>query len=129
MITPHPEYTRNLPQWQRLRDCLEGELSVKARGVEYLPRLGGQSDEEYRCYLQRASFYGGAARLLEDCLAAAFRRSPVINLSGSGPAEEGLKTFAADCDLAGTEFLDYARTVLREVLGVGRAGSLVLWDS
>src|SRR5262245_15382222 len=126
MHPTHPEYTRALPEWQRLRDCLAGEAAIKARAEEYLPRLGGQTDEEYRRYLQRASFYGGAARILQDCLGAAFRRSPAVNLSGSGPAEATLKTFAVDSDLAGAGFVDYARTVMREVLSVGRAGTLVM---
>lgn len=39
-----------------------------------------------------------------------------------------MEEFCADADLAGTTFLDHARAVLEEVLSVGRAGTLVLWD-
>jgi hypothetical protein len=104
---------------------LAGEDAVKAAGERYLPRLDSQSEEEYAAYKARASFFGATARTLEEYLDLVFRRAPVVAF-GAG---EALKRFAADCDLWGMEFGRYARRVVSEVLSVGRAGSLVLWDS
>ena len=53
-----------------------------------------------------------------------FRKAPVLAL-GTG---EQLKRFVADCDLRGLDFCRYARQVVGEVLSVGRAGSLVVWE-
>jgi hypothetical protein len=120
----HPDYDAAAQQWSRARDVLAGEDAVKAAGDRYLPRLDSQSDEEYAAYKARASFFGATARTLEEYLDLVFRRAPVTNVAG-----ESLKLFLRDCDRWGTEFIQYARRVLSEVLWVGRAGSLVLLDS
>jgi hypothetical protein len=90
----HSDYDTSLAAWLRARDVLAGEDAVKAAGVEYLPRLDSQSDEEYAAYKARASFFGATARTLEEYL----------------------------------DLVRYARRVVGEVLAVGRAGSLVLWE-
>src|SRR5512135_1068441 len=120
----HPEYDANAFAWSRARDVLAGEDAVKAAGERYLPRLDSQSDEEYGAYKARASFFGATARTLEEYLDLVFRRAPILALESC----ERLKGFVADCDLCGLDFLRYARRVVREVLAVGRCGSLVLWE-
>src|SRR5512135_967208 len=112
----HPDYDASLPAWSRARDVLAGEDAVKAAGEKYLPRLDSQSDDEYAAYKARASFFGATARTLEEYLDSVFRRAPVLALGNS----EGLKSFAANCDLWGLDFLGYARRVVSEVLAVGR---------
>ncbi|HWQ92216.1 MAG TPA: DUF4055 domain-containing protein [Clostridia bacterium] len=124
MNSTHPEYEAALPAWVRARDVLAGEDAVKAAGEKYLPRMDSQSEEEYAAYKARASFFGATARTLEEYLDLVFRRAPALALG----AEEKLKAFVADCDWWGLEFVRYARRVVGEVLGVGRAGSLVLWE-
>src|SRR5215471_3771737 len=109
------------PQWSRARDVIAGEDAVKAAGERYLPRLDSQSEEEYAAYKARASFFGATARTLEEYLDLVFRRAPVTTVAG-----ESLKAFLGGCDRWGTEFVQYARRVVSEVLSVGRAGSLVL---
>ena len=37
-----------------------------------------------------------------------------------------MRIFLEDCDLWGTDFIRYRRQIVREVLSVGRCGSLVL---
>jgi len=120
----HPDYNTWLPAWLRARDVLSGEDAVKAAGEKYLPRLDSQSDGEYAAYKTRASFFGATGRTLEEYLDLVFRRAPVVAL-GEG---EHLRRFAGDCDLWGLDFVRYARRVVSEVLSVGRAGSLVLWE-
>lgn len=117
------EYDASAPQWARAREVIAGEDAVKAAATKYLPRLDSQSDEEYAAYKQRASFFGATARTLEEYLDLVFRRAPVTR------AGEKIRVFLADCDRWGTEFVQYARRVVSEVLSVGRGGSLVLQDS
>ena len=121
----HAEYEASAAKWARARDVLAGEDSVKAAGVTYLPKLDSQSEEEYTAYKARASFFGATRRTLEEYLDLVFRKAPGVVL-GSG---SGLGAFLADCDRWGAGFVSYARRVVSEVLGVGRAGTLVLQDS
>src|SRR5262249_24591536 len=118
----HADYDGSAAKWARARDVLAGEDAVKAAGEKYLPRLDSQSDDEYAAYKTRASFFGATARTLEEYLDLVFRRAPVVRIG------ECLKAFVAECDVWGWSCLRYARRVVSEVLGVGRAGSLVLWD-
>jgi hypothetical protein len=124
----HPDYDATLTQWSRARDVLTGEDAVKAAGEKYLPRLDSQSEEEYSAYKARASFFGATARTLEEYLDLVFRRAPAFALGATaGEPGKELKAFLGDCDLWGLDLVRYARLIVREVLSVGRAGSLVLW--
>jgi len=46
----HADHDDALPGWIRARDLLAGEDAVKAAGAKYLPRLEGQSNEDYSAY-------------------------------------------------------------------------------
>jgi hypothetical protein len=120
----HPDYDAAAPQWSRARDVIAGEDAVKAAGEKYLPRLDSQSEEEYAAYKARASFFGATARTLEEYLDLIFRRTPLTSL----PSSDVMRGFASDCDRWGTSVAQYARRIVSEVLSVGRAGSLMLWD-
>src|SRR6185369_8437717 len=122
----HSEYGAHLAEWSRARDVLAGEDAVKAAGEKYLPRLDSQSDEEYAAYKARASFLGATSRTLEEYLELVFRRAPVTN---PGAAAKSLHPFLTDCDLWGMDFVRYSKRAVGELLSLGRAGSLVLWDS
>jgi hypothetical protein len=123
----HTDYDATAQQWLRARNVLAGEDAVKAAGEKYLPRLDSQSDEEYAAYKARASFFGATARTLEEYLDLVFRRAPAFALCAmAGKPSDGLKAFVGDCDRWGTEFIQYARHAVGEVLSVGRGGSLVL---
>jgi len=121
----HVEYGARLAEWSRARDVLAGEDAVKAAGEKYLPRLDSQTEEEYGTYKARASFLGATSRTLEEYLDLVFRRAPQTRLDA---CVKGLQAFTADCDLWGMDFVRYARRIVGEVLSVGRAGTLVLWD-
>ena len=111
----HPLYEMNLPVWSRARDVVAGEDAVKAAGDKYLAMLDSQTDDEYRDYKGRASFFGATALTLEGYLDLIFRRAPVTNL----PNAEPLRAFLENCDRWGASFVRYARRVVSEVLSVG----------
>jgi hypothetical protein len=57
--TVHPEYTKHLKAWSRIRDCLDGEDTIKNKNETYLPRPAGMSGEyadAYKAYIERAHF-------------------------------------------------------------------------
>ncbi len=127
--TTHPSYDENLPAWLRARDVLAGEDAVKAGRVRYLPRLDSQTDDEYAAYKERASFLNATARTADGFVGLIFRREPTFKIpettTGVGQA---LAAFLDDANMLGNSLQAYAKDVVREVMTVGRAGSLVDWE-
>ena len=108
---------------------LAGEDAVRSAGEKYLPRLDSQSDEEFLAYRKRASFFNATARSAEGFIGLVFRRPPFVKVpesqSGVGRA---LAAFLNDADMLGTTLPGYAKNVVSEVVGIGRAGSLIDWE-
>ena len=125
----HPEYDANAAVWTRARDVLAGEDAVKTAGEKYLPRLDSQSDDEYAAYKARPSFFNATGRTADGFVGLIFRREPKLTLpdSGSGVGR-ALAAFVEDADMLGTTLAQYAKNVGTEVIGVGRAGTLVDWE-
>ncbi len=126
----HPEYDENVTSWLRARDVFAGEDAVKCAGVRYLPRLDSQTDDEYLAYKSRTSFFNATARTAEGFVGLVFRRDPTFKIpeksSGVGRA---LSQFVEDANMLGTSLEAYAKDVVKEVIGVGRAGTLVDWEN
>jgi hypothetical protein len=130
----HPDYDASALDWSRARDVLSGEDAVKAAGEKYLPRLDSQTDDEFAAYRKRASFFNATARTAEGYVGLMFRRPPFVKvpevraglaITGVGRA---LADFLNDADMLGSTLGAYAKNVVWEVMGVGRAGSLVDWE-
>ena len=125
----HADYDAAAVDWSRARDVLSGEDAVKAAGEKYLPRLDSQTDDEFGAYRKRASFFNATARTADGYVGLMFRRPPFVKVpesdAGVGRALAG---FVNDADMLGTTLAAYAKDVIWEVMGVGRAGSLVDWE-
>src|SRR5512139_2480567 len=133
--TTHPDYDAAAVEWARARDVLSGEDAVKAGGEKYLARLDSQTDEEFAAYVKRASFFNATARTSEAYQGLIFRRPPFIKIpmvSGQWSVVSGLsramQEFANDVDMLGTSLTAYAKMVVGDVIGLGRAGTLVDWE-
>ena len=126
----HLEYDNNVTAWLRARDVFAGEDAVKAAGARYLPRLDAQTDPEYAAYKTRASFFNATARTADGFVGLILRREATVKLPdpGSGVGK-ALANFADDADMLGTSLPAYAKNVVTEVITVGRAGTLVDWES
>jgi len=115
----HSEYTEASPKWQRCRDAIAGQDAVHKGGALYLPKLKEQTDDEYKAYKLRASYFNASGRTLEGLVGMVFRKAPEIE----NPA--AMQGIIDDMDLKGTPLTDLAMKVLDEVLEVGRIGILV----
>jgi hypothetical protein len=125
----HPDYEAKAPEWSRARDVLAGEDAVKAAGEKYLPRLDSQTDDEFAAYRKRASFFNATGRTADGYVGLMFRRPPFVKSPESnGGVGRALAEFMNDADMLGTTLAAYAKDVVWEVIGVGRAGSLVDWQ-
>jgi hypothetical protein len=126
----HPDYLETLPAWTRARDVIAGEDAIKGAGERYLPRLEAQSDPEYTAYKARAVFFNATARTADGYVGMICRRAPFIKLpEASNALGRALADFSNDADMLGTSLEGYAKHVLSEVIVVGRAGTLVDWES
>lgn len=115
----HPEYTERKIQWEKLRDCAAGQEAIHAKGKQYLPRLSGQTNDEYRSYVMRSEFYGATGRTIDGLSGMVFRKSPQYEV----PA--GFEPYLDDVTLDGTNLLGFAEQVIDDGITVGRCGILV----
>jgi hypothetical protein len=128
--TTHPDYDATALEWSRARDVLAGEDAVRGGGEKYLPRLDAQTDEEFAAYVSRASFFNATARTSEAYQGLIFRRPPFVKLpEGGSGLGKAMEEFANDVDMLGTSLTAYAKMVVGDVIGLGRAGTLVDWES
>ncbi len=135
----HLDYDNNVAAWLRARDVFAGEDAIKLGGVRYLPRLDAQTDPEYSAYKTRAAFFNATARTADGFVGLILRREATVKLPGSGTngtdrrnssgVGRALAAFADDADMLGTTLPAYAKNVVTEVIMVGRAGTLVDWES
>jgi hypothetical protein len=125
----HPDYDLNTAAWMRVRDIVAGDDAIKAAGVRYLPRLDGQSDDEYEAYKARAAFFNATARTADGFVGLIFRREPTVKLPDRVSGVAGaLRVFAEDVDLMGTSLYTFSKNVVNEAITLGRAGTLVDWE-
>ena len=125
----HPDYDANIPAWLRARDVFAGEDTLKSAGERYLPKLDSQSPDEYHAYKSRASFFNATARTADGFVGLIFRRDPTFKLpDGKSGVGRATAKFLDDADMLGTTLVSYAKNVTSEVIGVGRAGTLIDWE-
>lgn len=117
--TEHPEYAAKKPQWQKLRDCAEGQEAIQRNGKQYLPKLSGQSEDDYKAYLKRTLFYGATARTIDGLSGMVFRKAPQIEVP------TGAKAWLNDVTLSGLSITEFAEQIVDDSITVGRSGILV----
>ncbi len=83
----------------------------------------------YLAYRNRAAFFNATCRTAEGYSGLIFRRPPLIKApEGNSGVGKALAEFVNDADMLGTSFYGYAKNVANEVIGVGRAGTLMDWE-
>lgn len=115
----HPQYAARKEQWKKMRDTTAGQEAIHAKATKYLPKLSGQSDEEYRAYLKRTTFYGATPRTVEGLSGMVFRKAPQYKVP------KGLEPYLEDVTLDGLSLLGFAEEIVDDVITVARAGILV----
>lgn len=113
----HPKYKERAPQWRKCRDAFEGEDAIKAAGTLYLPKLKGQSDDDYKAYKNRALFYSITAKSVSALVGMATSKNPKLNYPNS------MARYFNDSSMI--QFSEIYSTVLAEVLLMSRCGVLV----
>lgn len=114
----HEDYKEYHKQWKRARDVLEGQDAIHNAGIEYLPRLKKQSEEDYKSYKLRSTFFGATGRTLDGLIGMVFRKPMQVE-------HNGLDSLIDDIDLSNTSLASFSQSILSELLSVGRVGVLV----
>lgn len=110
---------QRLAQYQKIRDCLEGEDQVKDQGQLYLKKPDAMTAQNYLAYKERAQFYGAAESTLRALVGLALRKDPVIKLP---PRLEPLRHSATN-DRAPLSVM--IEQMVREVMAMGRFGLML----
>ena len=92
---------------------------MKARRDDHLPRLKGQSEDDYAAYLKRTLYFNATARTIDGLSAMIFRRAPVVTRP---PDMDG---FVADATFEGSSLVSFAEQLVHEVLVSGRCGIII----
>lgn len=117
--TQHEEYSEYYDQWERCEHAAEGQDEVHEYGIKFLPRLSGQTDEEYKAYKQRALFYNATQRTIDGLTGMLFLKP----LTCVHPA--GIANLIDDVTMSGQSLHQFAEMVAEEVVKIGRCGVLV----
>lgn len=118
----HPSYTKFLPLWTRVRDCMEGEDVVKSKKETYLPRpkgMAGEYAEAYDSYIERAHFPLVTSYALQGALGVVITKLPEFNVPPE--LEYILKESTKDGRSIQQLFLD----IIIEIFQTGRVPLLV----
>lgn len=117
--TKHKEYTENYETWERCEHAAEGQDEIHEYGVKYLPRLSGQTDQEYFAYKQRALYYNATARTIDGLTGMLFMKPETIE------APAAMDSIIADVTMGGLSLHQFAEVISEEVITIGRCGVLV----
>ena len=72
--TQHAQYKSNLSTWKLMRDVISSNVT------SYVPKLEGQSQEEFKAYVNRPAFFNATSRTLEALLGLIFSKRCIIQI-------------------------------------------------
>ena len=120
--TEHADYVKFKAAWSKVRDCMDGEDVVKAKGETYLPRPSGMTGDyadAYPPYVERAHFPLITSYALQGALGIVITKLPEFNVPKK--LEYILKTATKDGRSLQQLFLD----MIIEIFQTGRSPVLV----
>jgi hypothetical protein len=117
----HEKYAEYKKDWEEVRDCVKGNRAIKKRKETYLPKLSGQTSEDYDCYLKKVKFFGATSRTLDGLHGNIFRKA----FEESSEVSETFKKGLEDVDLMGTNIEQFASDVIYDTLQTNWGGILV----
>lgn len=114
----HPQYLYHCEDYVKIRDCFKGERAIKEAGESYLPRLKGQSNEDYENYKRRALFFPITGKTTTTMVGLATTKPPKCTYP------DLMKPYFTDTS-GKNQFTELYVTVFTEVTLMGRYGILI----
>lgn len=118
----HPLYTKRYRQWKVIRDCVEGEDTVKDAGEEYLPRASGTTDRQYEAYKRRARWNNYLATNLDGLHGLIFRRNPIVTEEDDSFAKSKI---LENIDRRGTNLYQFLSDSVYDIMQTSFGGFLI----
>jgi hypothetical protein len=123
VYSTHPQFDERVHEWTIIRDAVNGERAIKAKGETYLPRPNPEDKSKeatarYLQYLARAVWFNATGRTLEGMVGYVFRKDSEVKLT---PRLELIKS---NIDGTGQTLEQLAKLMLARVLSYGRTGLL-----
>ncbi|MCW2309708.1 DUF4055 domain-containing protein [Rhodobium gokarnense] len=120
----HPSYDAYAPDWERMRDAVEGERCIKDKGKAYLPMKSGMvamtdlqaRDRAYEAYKARAEFPEIVGPTVRGALGLIHSKESTIELPS------GLKSLEEKATRDGLTLQTLHQRVTAELLRLGRYG-------
>lgn len=78
VATKHVLYDEWISEWEKCRDCIDGQKAVKSRGIRYLPKLSDQTESEYDAYRMRALFYSITGKSNSALVGMVINKLPIL---------------------------------------------------
>lgn len=126
--TRHPEYMKRYPQWELMRDIIEGEDAIKAKGEDYLPypstahyKYDEYERKTYEAFKARTPFANFTSQI-KDCLHGMLEyRKANVNV----PLKIRSKGILDNINLQGDSLDQFFSDIVSDVLITGSGGILV----
>lgn len=118
----HPSYAEHAVEWQAIEDVCAGGRKVKSKGETYLPKLDGETPDEYRNRKFRAVFFNATKRTREALVGMLMRKPAKVTV----PTSTELLT--GDIDLEGATVKNWIRTVAQQTVSTGRSVTIADWS-
>jgi hypothetical protein len=117
----HPDFQKASPDWHRIHCAIGGRSEVLAHISDFMPMTEALKSDPgmLRIYVERAGWYGGAAKTLDAWVGVLCRKPLTVEV----PAN--YRRRMEDIDGEGTDIDAFARKIVRAVCGYGRCGILV----
>lgn len=115
----HAQYAHSLSDWKVCRDVLAGKRAVHLSGEAYLPKLGGQTLDDYKAYQLRAGFFAASRRTHDGLTGMLFRKDVEVNQTAA------LEPLTEDVTNSGVSIETFAELFCGELMAVGRVAVLV----
>jgi len=116
----HKDYINNAGAWSLVRDCIQGEIAIKAGKKTYLPKPVAMTDQEYLDYILRAEYVNFTGRTAESLHGAMFD-----GVTFTPTNDSGFIDLIENVDKVGASLIDFTRSITRDVLPAPYGGILV----
>lgn len=105
----HPDYTVRKTMWQRYADLYTGGEIMRVNAQYYLPKRQKEPAEVYYERLSRVFYENYIGSIIDWYAATLLRTEPMVALKQAEEEESFYNLFLDDCDLAGTDFVEFFR--------------------
>jgi hypothetical protein len=112
----HPDYAIRKIMWRRYADLYTGGEVMRINAGFFLPKRQKEPAEVYYERLSRVFYENYIGSIIDWYAATLLRAEPMIALTGAEQQEGFYNLFLDDCDLSGTDFVEFFRKAFLQAL-------------